>query len=100
MKAASHITSAPASTGWTLSASLARLREIMEVEKAFADEELSLKDLAGDLGISPHQLSQILNERIRKNFSTFVNEYRIDEAKKLLVEEPDLHTLRRNRRGI
>jgi len=61
----------------------------MEVEKAFADEELSLKDLAGDLGISPHQLSQILNERIRKNFSTFVNEYRIDEAKKLLVEEPD-----------
>ncbi|MBP7602454.1 MAG: AraC family transcriptional regulator [Spirochaetes bacterium] len=75
--------------GLDLERILARLREIMEVEKAFADEELSLKDLAGDLGISPHQLSQILNERIRKNFSTFVNEYRIDEAKKLLVEEPD-----------
>lgn len=75
--------------GLDLERILGRLREIMEVEKAFADEELSLKDLASDLGISPHQLSQILNERIKKNFSTFVNEYRIEEAKKLLVDEPD-----------
>lgn len=75
--------------GLDLERILERLREIMEVEKAFADEELSLKDLASDLGISPHQLSQILNERIKKNFSTFVNEYRIEEAKKLLVDEPD-----------
>ncbi|MGV7928040.1 MAG: helix-turn-helix domain-containing protein [Spirochaetota bacterium] len=75
--------------GLDLERILARLREIMESEKAFADEELSLKDLASDLGISTHQLSQILNERIKKNFSTFVNEYRIEEAKKLLVDEPD-----------
>jgi AraC-like DNA-binding protein len=75
--------------GLDLERILARLREIMEDEKAFADEELSLKDLAGDLGISPHQLSQILNERVKKNFSTFVNEYRIEEAKTLLVDEPD-----------
>jgi len=75
--------------GLDLDRILKRLREIMEVEKAFADEELSLKDLASDLGISTHQLSQILNERVKKNFSTFVNEYRIEEAKMLLVDEPD-----------
>ncbi|HPQ51914.1 MAG TPA: helix-turn-helix domain-containing protein [Spirochaetota bacterium] len=66
-----------------------RLNEIMEDEKAFADEELSLRDLAQELGISTHQLSEILNEKLNKNFKTFINEYRIEEAKKLLIDEPD-----------
>ncbi len=66
-----------------------RLYEIMEDEKAFADEELSLPDLAKELNISSHQLSEILNEHIQKNFNTFVNEFRVQEAQKLLLEEPD-----------
>lgn len=66
-----------------------RLNEIMEDEKAFADEELSLRELAQELGISAHQLSEILNEKLNKNFKTFVNEYRVEEAKRLLVDEPD-----------
>lgn len=66
-----------------------RLYEIMEDEKAFADEELSLPDLAKELNISAHQLSEILNEHIQKNFNTFVNEFRVKEAQKLLLEEPD-----------
>lgn len=65
-----------------------RLNELMREEKVFADEELSLRDLAGELGISAHQLSEILNERIKKNFNTFVNEYRIEEARKMLIDEP------------
>jgi YesN/AraC family two-component response regulator len=60
----------------------------MRDEKAFADEELSLRDLASELGISPHQLSEILNEKIKKNFNTFVNEYRVTEAKAMLIDEP------------
>ncbi len=65
-----------------------RLNELMRDEKVFADEDLSLRDLAGELGISAHQLSEILNEKIKKNFNTFVNEYRVAEAKKMLIEEP------------
>ena len=65
-----------------------RLNELMRDEKIFADEDLSLRDLAGELGISAHQLSEILNEKIKKNFNTFVNEYRVAEAKIMLVEEP------------
>ncbi len=75
--------------GLDVSRIISRLHEIMADEKAFADEEITLKDLAQELGISPHQLSEILNEKIKKNFKTFVNEYRVEEAKKLLVEEPD-----------
>lgn len=65
-----------------------RLYEIMELEKAYADEDLSLKGIADELGVTTHQLSQILNEKIKKNFNTFINEYRINEAKQLLVDEP------------
>ncbi len=65
-----------------------RIKEIMELEKAFSDEDFSLKILARDLDITPQQLSQIINEKIGKNFSTFLNEYRINEAKKLLIDEP------------
>lgn len=65
-----------------------RLHELMRDEKIFADEELTLRDLASELGISQHQLSQILNEKLKKNFNTFVNEYRVEEAKKMLCDEP------------
>ncbi|HOK03320.1 MAG TPA: helix-turn-helix domain-containing protein [Spirochaetota bacterium] len=68
---------------------LQRLKELMEEEKIFADEELTLKDLASELAISQHQLSQILNENLKKNFNTFINEYRIEEAKKMLIEEKE-----------
>jgi len=72
---------------------ITRLYEIMEDEKAFADEELSLKDVAAELSVSLHQLSEVLNERVKKNFKTFVNEFRVEEAKKLLVEEPERSVL-------
>jgi len=65
-----------------------RIFEIMEIEKAFSDEDFSLKILARELEISTQQLSEILNERMGKNFSTFINEFRIREAKILLVDEP------------
>ncbi|HOP31011.1 MAG TPA: helix-turn-helix domain-containing protein [Spirochaetota bacterium] len=65
------------------------LNRLMTEDKAFADEDITLKKLADELDITTHQLSQILNERIKKNFSTFINEFRINEAKDLLIEEPD-----------
>ncbi len=75
--------------GLNIAAVKQRLLELMEDEKIFADEDLSLASLADELGISPHQLSEILNREIGKNFSTFVNEYRIKEAMQYLIDEPD-----------
>jgi AraC-like DNA-binding protein len=79
--------------GLDVSMIMERLHEIMAGEKAFADEEINLNGLAQELGISPHQLSEILNEKAGKNFKTFVNEYRVNEAKTLLIEEPDRSVL-------
>jgi len=35
-------------------------------------------------GISVHHLSNILNNRFEKNFSDFINAYRVEEAKRVL----------------
>ncbi len=75
--------------GLNISMIVERLIELMEDEKIFAVEDLTLGNLAGELGISGHQLSEILNREMKKNFSTFINEYRIREAKQLLIENPE-----------
>jgi len=75
--------------GMDIDSVINRIHEIMELEKAFADEDISLKSIADELGITTHQLSQLLNEKIKKNFRTFVNEYRIKEAKQFLIDERD-----------
>lgn len=65
-----------------------QLKIIMEDEKLFCDEDLSLGRLADALGLTKNQLSQFLNTYHEKNFNNFVNGYRIKEAKKILREEP------------
>mgnify|MGYP001011978324 CR=1 FL=1 len=76
-------------TGLDVEEIIGRLDDLMTREKIFCDEDLSLKRLADELAIAPHQLSQILNERLAKNFNTYINEYRVREAGQLLREEPE-----------
>jgi AraC-like DNA-binding protein len=63
----------------------------METEKPYTDGDLTLQKLARKLLISPHHLSQTLNERLRQNFFDFVNSYRIEEAKRRLVDPAKKH---------
>jgi AraC-like DNA-binding protein len=62
----------------------------MTNEKLFLNPHLKLSDLATEVNISAHQLSQILNENVGKNFSEFINEYRINEACLLLFTHENL----------
>ena len=66
---------------------------IMEKEKIYCDEDLSLPRLSKAMDVTTHQLSQFLNKHYNKNFNNFVNGYRIEEAKKVLIEEPARNTL-------
>jgi AraC-like DNA-binding protein len=65
-----------------------QLKIIMEEEKLFCDEDLSLGRLSEALELTKNQLSQFLNTYYKKNFNNFVNSYRIDEAKNMLLAEP------------
>ena len=59
----------------------------MKVEKMWENPELRLNDLADKTGQSLHHVSQVINERKQMNFFDFVNQYRVEEAKQLLVSE-------------
>lgn len=65
-----------------------QIKALMEDECLYRDDEITLGSLADRLAITPHQLSEFLNERLDVNFSGFINSYRIEEAKKLLVQDP------------
>lgn len=65
---------------------LDRLLEYMEETKPYMDGDLRMDDLAEELSIPSHHLSQIINERLGKNFFEFVNSYRVAEAKKMLSD--------------
>jgi len=58
----------------------------MTEEKPYFEGDLTLQKLADRLSISPHHLSQIINDKIGQNFFDFINSYRIEEAKKLLLD--------------
>jgi len=68
-----------------------RLTKSMEKEKPYLNENLTLKELADKLETSPNNLSQIINERFSKNFYEFINEYRINEVKSLLIDPEYSH---------
>lgn len=57
-----------------------KLKLAMTRQKVFKDADLKLSGLSKMLGISPHQLSQFLNEHLENNFTTYINSYRIQEA--------------------
>lgn len=65
---------------------LKKLSYVMDIEKLYRDDKLSLQALSKRVSVTPHILSQVLNERMDKNFSDFVNSFRIEEAKKMLQE--------------
>ncbi len=62
-----------------------KLSLLMTSEKHYLDETLSLPKLAEKMQISVHNLSYLLNEGFGENFFQFVNKYRIEEAKSLLI---------------
>lgn len=72
---------------------LARLQSLMQDERAYEDEGLSLPRLAETLGLSPHQLSELMNTRLGKGFSRYLREQRIAAARKMLLDEPTASVL-------
>jgi AraC-like DNA-binding protein len=71
--------------GPALSRDLAeKLRRIMQEQKPYLNPDLRLNDLCGELGLSRNNTSQLINEQFNRSFFDFVNEYRVQEAKKRL----------------
>jgi AraC-like DNA-binding protein len=70
---------------------LASLEQLMTGQKSYLNPNLSLAQLAKRAGCTQAQVSQVLNDKLSRGFNTYVNEYRIAEAKQLLIDEPQLN---------
>lgn len=65
--------------------------EYMDDEKPYLNSSFTIYDLANDLNVSRHYVTQVLNQKLHKNFYTFVNEYRVKEFKRQLQDPQNGH---------
>lgn len=67
------------------------LEEHMSSKKPWLNSELSITDVARSIGVTRHQLTQAINERLGMNFNSYINGYRIryivDEMEKGATDE-------------
>ncbi|MEL6866521.1 MAG: helix-turn-helix domain-containing protein [Bacteroidota bacterium] len=64
-----------------------RIQELMLEQQLFKDPGFNRERLATVLGLSPSTITRVLKENTTKNFNQFIDHYRINLAKNLLVDE-------------
>lgn len=68
-----------------------QLQDLIQKEAPFLKPNLGLRELALMLGLHPNKLSELLNDKIGKNFSEFINYYRVERFKKLAILPKNSH---------
>ncbi len=64
-----------------------KIMNIIVFQKKYRDKQYSAKHLAEDIGTNTRYISAVVNVRFHMNYTSFVNKYRIDEARSLLVDK-------------
>lgn len=71
-----------------------KLLNFMSKEKPYLNSKLTIHELSKQLNTNNKYLSKIINNSFKQNFVTFINSYRIEESKKLLLDtENDNYTI-------
>ncbi len=63
-----------------------KINNIIIIQKKYKDKAYSAKQLAEDLGTNTRYISAVVNVRFHMNYTSYVNQYRIQEAMSLLVD--------------
>lgn len=66
-----------------------KLDDYMKETQIYRRPKLNLKELASGMGLTERHLSQVINDVNSQNFYDFINSYRVDHAKRLLMENID-----------
>jgi len=70
----------------TVEHTIAALKKAMEQEGRYLDSALNLTLLSQHTGIPPKTISAVLNQHLHTSLNEFINEYRIREFKRRLLE--------------
>ena len=67
------------------------LKKVMLTEKPYLNPDLNLQTLAQSIGVKEKDLSEVLNLGFSKSFYEYINSYRIEEVKKMLIDTDKKH---------
>ncbi len=70
----------------------ADLEILIQNEKLYLKQDLSLDDLAAKTGIGPRQLSNMIKDFSGMSYSGYINGYRLDHAKNMLLSDEEKQT--------
>lgn len=69
----------------------ARLIALMLTEKPYLDSAIALPKIAGMLSLNTYQTSYLINTCFSENFYVFINRYRLEECKRMLMSPEYAH---------
>jgi AraC-like DNA-binding protein len=64
-----------------------KIEEYFVLRKPYLEETISLSEISAKIGIPSHHFSMTINIEKNRNFHNFINDYRIEEAKKILQDK-------------
>jgi len=71
-----------------------RLCALMKNEKLYLEHDLKLFQVTMRMGVSQRYISEAIKHKGFNSFNAFVNHYRIEKAKKMLAENPEIKITR------
>jgi AraC-like DNA-binding protein len=67
------------------------LENYMISKRSYQNPQITINNIATELDIPRHYITQVLSERLQKNFFTWINDYRIADAKRKLKDRKNAH---------
>ena len=67
-----------------------RINNLMEQQRLYLNPDLNLAYIANELGLNRNYVSDCINSQTGGSFTTYVTNYRINHAKSLLRNKPDI----------
>lgn len=65
----------------------AKLNNCIISENIFTIPDLTIMDIADRMNIHPKRISEIINANFNQNFNSYINNFRVEKAKSLLLSE-------------
>jgi len=65
----------------------------VEESEAYLNPDISMTWLSKNTNIPKHQITEVFNTELGKNFFQFINEYRIEEVKKMLSDPHNKYSI-------